>query len=145
MPENGSPNTPVARQELRNMQQCSNLEAVFSRLAMPITTWCNNETCAIPTLDDMPSMFIRAKIILSSVRMLYKDYDSWKESQVVSLTFFGGKKNWLVVNWQSQSNSDCVGRGVFYSVRAEFAYGVYSALWLSEWVSESKHSRVTPQ
>jgi hypothetical protein len=39
---NSFANMSVARQQLRNMQQWSHWEAVFSKRSVPIATWCNN-------------------------------------------------------------------------------------------------------
>jgi hypothetical protein len=53
--------------------------------------------CAIRTLDKRPNIFIREKPILSSERMLYKDYDRKgsvaKKSVVVGLKGLGAKTN----------------------------------------------------
>jgi hypothetical protein len=49
--------------------------------------------------------------ILSSERMLHKDYDrkgSVEKTLIVSLERLGTKTNWLAVNRQSQSNPDSV-------------------------------------
>jgi hypothetical protein len=60
--------------------------------------------CAIRTLDERPSTFIRDKPIFSSERMLHKDYYRKglvkKNSLVVGLKGLDAKTNRLAVNRQ---------------------------------------------
>jgi mevalonate pyrophosphate decarboxylase len=56
------------------------------------------------------SLFVRCKPIISSEKLLHKNYDrkssvAKNKSLAVSLKGFVTKTNWLVVNRQSQSNS----------------------------------------
>jgi hypothetical protein len=55
------------------------------------------------------SLFIRGKPILSSEKLIYKDYERkvsvGKKTLVVNLKGLGVKTNWLAVNHQPESNT----------------------------------------